>query len=81
MITRESLKAEIDKVQDKYLEVLHRIIKALVNPLEFVTTTPEVEIPDRMEWHRFIEQTYGSLADDPIERGEQGQYETRETIK
>jgi len=30
MITRELVKAEIDKVQDKYLEILYRIIKALV---------------------------------------------------
>jgi hypothetical protein len=30
------------------------------------------------EWHSFIEKTYGCLADDPIERGNQGEFENRE---
>ncbi len=29
----------------------------------------------------FFEETYGCLAHDPIERGEQGEYEIREEIK
>lgn len=86
MITRESIKAEIDKVQDRYLEVLYRIIRALVNPSELVAATPHntVDVQNEIEmlnWHRFIEETYGSLADDPIKRGEQGQYEVREAIE
>lgn len=86
MISRESIKAEIDKVQDRYLEVLDRIIKALVNPSELVAATPHntVDVQNESEmlnWRRFIEETYGSLADDPIERGQQGQYEVREAIE
>jgi hypothetical protein len=34
-----------------------------------------------LNWSSFIEQTYGSLADDPIERGGQGRYEVREAIE
>jgi len=32
------------------------------------------------DWKEFIESTYGSMADDQIDRGEQGQYEIREDI-
>jgi hypothetical protein len=35
----------------------------------------------RDEWIAFINKTNGSLADDPIERGPQGDYETREEIE
>ncbi len=28
----------------------------------------------QLEWHEFIEKTYGCLADDPIERHPQGDY-------
>lgn len=79
MITRELIKAEIDKVQDRYLGVLYRIIKALINPSVPVAATSQIDV-QISNWHNFIEQTYGSLADDPIKRGEQGQYEVREAI-
>ncbi|MBM3236918.1 hypothetical protein FJZ31_11560 [Candidatus Poribacteria bacterium] len=36
---------------------------------------------DRLSWHDFIKETYGCLADDPIERGPQGKYEIREVIE
>lgn len=38
--------------------------------------TPE----DWREWRAFITQTAGSLADDPIERPSQGEYEQRGPI-
>ena len=84
MITKELIKAEIDRVQDKYLEVLYKIIKALVSPIDEVTsqktTTVITKKIEDLEWHNFIQETYGCLADAPIERGEQGQYEIREAI-
>jgi hypothetical protein len=80
MITRELLKAEIDKVQDRYLEVLHRIITALVKPSPPMAATLQGDV-QALNWSSFIEQTYGSLADDPIERGGQGRYEVREAIE
>lgn len=33
------------------------------------------------EWHDFISKTYGCLADDPIERGSQGVFETRDELE
>jgi len=79
MITREVLKDEIDRVQDKDLEVLYRIINALENSLDLtgVTCSSTAEAPS---WKEFIETTYGCLSDDPIERGKQEQYEVREVI-
>ena len=60
MVTKDLIKAETDHIQDEYLEVLYRIIKAL----EHAESTDGSET-----WHEFIEKTYGCLADDPIERG------------
>jgi hypothetical protein len=34
-----------------------------------------------LEWHDFIEMTYGCLADDPIIRYPQGEYDVRENIE
>ncbi len=82
MITRELVKAEIDKVQDGYLEILYRIIQALMQPLEPVKVTSHTTMnAQSVAWHNFVEQTFGCLADDPIERGEQGEYEIREAIE
>ncbi len=80
MITREVVKAEIDKVQDDYLEVLYRIIQALMSPPDVVVVAPQ-GAAETLGWRKFIQDTYGCLADDPIERGEQGQYEDREVIE
>ncbi len=85
MITKELLKAEIDKVQDKYLEVLYKIIKALETPTEKEAaartgTMDTAKEAEELSWHDFIEETYGCLADAPIERGDQGEYEVRESI-
>ncbi|ACK67882.1 hypothetical protein PCC8801_3938 [Rippkaea orientalis PCC 8801] len=35
----------------------------------------------QLEWHEFIEKTYGCLADDPIERYPQGEYPIREELE
>lgn len=32
------------------------------------------------EWQQFVEKTTGILADDPIERGDQGEFEIRDEI-
>ena len=36
---------------------------------------------DRPQWHRFVEETYGSCADLGVERLPQGEFEKRETIE
>lgn len=71
-ITKEVLKAEIDRVEDKYFEALYRIIKALEGKAQ---TDPE-----QVEWQQFIEATYGSTHNAPIQRGTQGTYEIRDSL-
>lgn len=36
---------------------------------------------DPAEWHRFVEETYGSCANLRVERAPQGEYEQREAIE
>jgi len=45
----------------------------------FLEDEPVTE-QDTLNWHDFIKETYGCLADAPIERGPQGEYEIREII-
>ena len=73
MLTRELLRKEIDNIPDRYLEVLYKIVKAL-------QAQPKDADNDLTEWRAFVSETYGCLADDPIERGEQGTYEIREVL-
>lgn len=77
MITKEIIKAEVDRVQNKDLEVLYKIVKALASPLADEETA---DLSQNADWPEFIEATYGCLADAPIERGEQGQFEVREAL-
>ncbi len=85
MITRKIIKSEIDAMQDQYLEVLYRIIKAF----EYIPVSKQDIVEARLgenvdkeknEWISFVDSTYGCLSDDPIERGEQGEFEIREVI-
>jgi hypothetical protein len=79
VITKEALKAEIDKVPDEHLGVLFRIVKALEEP----TRAPDAEVRKRSKasWKAWIAETYGSTADAPIERGDQGSFEIREPLE
>ena len=77
MITKQLIKNEIDFIPDQYAEVLYKIIKSL-------QTSNQIDIAgknSKTDWKQFVEETYGCLADDPIERGEQGIYEIREEFK
>ena len=77
MITKQLIKNEIDFIPDQYAEVLYKIIKSL-------QTSNQIDIAEKnskTDWKQFVEETYGCLADDPIERGEQGIYEIREEFK
>ncbi len=38
-------------------------------------------VPSREEWHRFVEETYGSCAGLGLERHDQGQYEERDELE
>ena len=75
MVTKELLKTEIDKVQEQYLGVLYRIIKALEEP-----GSGKRRI-DPAAWKSLVSETYGSMAESPIERGPQGDFEVREPFR
>ncbi len=86
MITRERLKQKIDRVEDGYLDILFDIVQTFeyAPPLQrYDARFPSPKSSDNIlaEWHAFVEKTYGILASDPIERGEQGTYEVREAIQ
>ena len=81
MITKELIKNEVDKVQEEYLEALYRIIRALESDDTSESVRRETSANDRNDWREFIAETYGCLADDPIERGDQGKFETRLAIE
>ena len=86
MITKERLKTEIDKVQDDYLDLLYRIIKVFEDAPEAEEFGPDVSpesdtYENKIAWLAFVNETYGCLAEDPIERGDQGMYEVREAIE
>jgi hypothetical protein len=76
MITKQLIKKEIDTISENYIEVLYKIIKAL-------QTSNQSDTIKKLDtdWLQFVNETYGCLADDPIERGKQGQYEIREEFK
>jgi hypothetical protein len=86
MISKKLIKQEIEKLHDERLEILYKIIKAFEALSHIDTVQPEtsmgaIEMHRELKWLEFIEETYGSMAESPIERVEQGVYEIREAIK
>ena len=86
MITKKIIKAEIDKIQERYFEILYQVIKAFEISSERDISKTEnsdanaVRETSKQKWYEFIEKTYGCLRDDPIERGKQGSFEIRKEI-
>ncbi|RLC10563.1 MAG: hypothetical protein DRI57_20185 [Deltaproteobacteria bacterium] len=78
MITRAAIKARIDEVENEYLDILYKVVRSFVNSGH---SDRVQEIHKRSEWHDFIEKFSGCLANDPIERGAQGEYEIRENME
>ncbi len=76
MVTKELIKSKVDNVRDEYLGVLYKIIEALEGPGASPGAPARLE-DDKEEWHRFVAETYGSMRDSPIERGDQGRFEER----
>ena len=82
MITREQLKEEINNVQDEYIIPLYKIIKIFEYPEdanEFDSVSDKGE-QAKEDWYRFVDRFAGCLADTPIERGNQGEFELREEL-
>ncbi|QSJ20233.1 hypothetical protein JYQ62_16925 [Nostoc sp. UHCC 0702] len=63
-------------VQETELEVT-----VTVKPVQKTIDLLAEDETNELEWHDFINMTYGCLADDPIIRYPQGEYEEREAIK
>jgi PAS domain S-box-containing protein len=60
------IKAEIDGVQDKYLEVLYKAIKGLTNRSNLAASTPTGET-EALSWPpNFFEEIAGVWQDDPL---------------
>jgi hypothetical protein len=70
---RERVKAELDKVDDEYLGVVERMLEALERPSDQERT--------RESWSEFLSSTYGSMADAPIKRGPQREFEVRDELR
>jgi len=82
MITKELLKEEINNISDKYYFVLYKIIKSFEDDSsEGNFNNNKIKLKQRKDWHEFIENTAGSLSDNPITRGKQGKFELREEFE
>ncbi len=81
MITKRLIKEEIDNVADEHLPVLYRIVRALE---DVAVEPPRAEVlfsrGNGNRWHDFIAETYGCMADAPLERSEEGTFEVREDL-
>lgn len=50
--------------------------------VQLIDLQPKAKTPEELGWPPgFFEQTAGALADDPLVRGVQGEYEVREELK
>ncbi|MEH2422393.1 MAG: hypothetical protein V7K48_16215 [Nostoc sp.] len=56
-------------------------VTVTLKPIKKQTASSQQEELKQLEWHEFIDKTYGCLADDPIMRHPQGEYEQRELIE
>lgn len=74
MTIRDQVKAELDRVDDEYLDIVRRMVESLERPL-----LPSGETGQG--WTDFVSSTYGSLAEAPIERGEPLVLEMREPLR
>jgi len=83
MLSSEKLKSEIDKIPKEYYGDILDILKSfkIKKKYSFKKSVPYKKSNKNSDnWMSFISQTYGSLSEFPIEREEQGNYETREEI-
>ena len=74
LITKEQLKSEIENVPSEHWPVLYRIIRALEEPAAGMKRGNSL----KRDWRQFVAETYGCMADAPIERGDQARFEIRE---
>ena len=65
---------EVDRLSaaDKW-----QLVKHVLDTLE----QEQITSPSTTDYQQFLRETYGSLQDTPIERGDQGEYEEREPLE
>lgn len=81
MVTKEVVKAELEYLQDEYVEVVYKVIKALEMPLvESDRRLDAFPVSAQSAWEAFVDRYAGCLKEAPIARGEQGTYEMREEL-
>ncbi len=73
MVTRDQVKAEVDKIRDDYLPVIYRMILSLETPAGTDGTGGS--------WSEFVATSYGCLSDAPIQRAKQGEFATRDPLR
>jgi len=73
------LEIQNDKVEF-FLTLLKSFKKEIIRNVT-ITDNNAKKSHSNKSWQSFIEGTYGSFANAPIRRGDQGQYETRETLE
>lgn len=81
MTTKDLLKSKIENIREDYLGVLLRVMNSLESrSSRFKRRSRKAQLQEN-DWLDFIEQTYGCISADPLERKEQGDYEIREPMK
>lgn len=82
MVSRDILKKEIDFVQERYLIALYKIIRSFKTAEDFEGFEADHDdmVNRKKQWHQFIDKFAGSLADTPITRAPQGNFELREEL-
>ena len=79
MITKRLIQEEIEKVADEHLPVLYRIIRAF-EELPAEPSVAEKALGNGSRWQQFVAETYGCMADAPLERSAEGESEVREDL-
>ena len=77
--TKELLKTRIEKLPPEHLELVDRVLSAFEVPAS--QSARDLQAPGGEDWTAFIRQTYGSMADDPIERQPGGLLELRAPLE
>lgn len=66
---RKKVKKEVDKVNDQDLELVYQFLKQISEKQKPST----INSPDnKASWDQFINEMYGSMADAPIKRWDEG---------
>ncbi len=81
MVNKQQIKDEIEKVREEDLMVIYRIIQALAKTSSIELSMQSETASKNVNWIQFIDQMYGCLSDDPIQRGDQSKFEIREIME